>query len=112
MSEQNFDAFIRHATQAVSRRESLMMLGGAALAAAAAKPSHAEAAESGKKNRKKAKRQARKKCGRQVGQCRTIVIQRCTDSQNPQICEESALPCCEFFSKCNAGAGLQCLFAL
>jgi hypothetical protein len=98
MSEQSFDAFTRRAAQAVSRRQSLMALGGATLAAAAAKPSIAEA----KKNKnKKAKKKAKKKCKQQVPQCEAAVAQANGIPQQIQ--------CCQFLSNCNAGSFVQCI---
>lgn len=109
MTEQNFDAFTRRAAEGVSRRKSLVALGGATLAAIAAKPSIADAKQnSGKNANKKAKKKARKKCKKQVGQCNAFVMQMCARSRSPQQCQSDNLRCCESFATCNAGAALQC----
>ena len=98
MSEQHFDAFTRRAAQAVSRRSSLMALGGATLAAVVAKPAITDAKKN--KSNKKAKKKARKKCKKQVGQCETFL-----GAQFPQ-----GLQCCPFLSNCDTTQFLSCLF--
>lgn len=100
MSEQNFDAFTRQAAQSVSRRQSLMALGGATLAAVATKPTIAEAKKSGKNANQKAKKQARKKCKKQV--------QQCVDALN-QFNEGNLTFCCQELSTCDAFGFIQCL---
>lgn len=99
MSTATFDDFTRRAAGTVSRRASLMTLGGAALAAATTKPSIAEA----KKNKnKKAKKKAKKKCKQQVPQCETALAQ--VGGNGPQL-----VFCCQFLGSCNATQFIQCI---
>lgn len=100
MSTATFDDFTRRAAGTVSRRASLMTLGGAALAAAATKPSIAEAKKNkNKKAKKKAKKKANQKCQQQVPQCETALAQL----DRPQGF------CCQFLADCNASEFIQCL---
>lgn len=100
MSARAFDALTRHAADAVSRRGSLLALGGAALAAAAVeKPARA---------RQKAKKQVKKKCKRQVAPCRSFFAGVCFG--DPE-CEAALFPCCDFLAKCDSGAMFECLFS-
>jgi hypothetical protein len=99
MSTSTFDEFTRRAAGTVSRRASLMTLGGAALAAASAKPSITEAKKNKNKN-KKAKKQAKKKCKQQVPQCETALAQ----VGSPQFSF-----CCQFLGSCNATQFIQCI---
>jgi hypothetical protein len=99
MNGNAFDAFTRQAADAISRRTSLLAIGGATLTAVAA-PSIARAKK--KKN----------KCRKQKGKCEEAVRELC-ENQNCQKTEEQCLsillPCCEFFSNCNAKQGVTCL---
>lgn len=97
MNVHMFDTVTRRAAGVVSRRRSLLTLGGAALGAIAA-PAVAEAGKAGK--------QARKRCQRQRVQCRNLFVARCNGSIN---CEEAFLPCCEHFARCDAAAGIECV---
>jgi hypothetical protein len=92
----------------LSRRGSLLALGGGALAALLA-PS--EIAEAGKQA-KKAKKRAAKKCKQQKGQCRTYFSETyCSGSENPELCEALYLPCCDFLADCQPTAFLDCVRA-
>ena len=97
MNDNTFDSITRHAAVTVSRRMSLLALGGAGLTAAAA-PTMAAGGKAGKK--------ARKLCRRQREQCRAFFVERCQGSQN---CLEALLPCCELFAKCSVAAGIECV---
>lgn len=102
LSQEPFDGIARRTAAGLSRRGSLLALGGAALAAAVTGPSHTQAAKSGKKTRKK----ARKVCRRQVGQCHDFLDWACPD----QTCVDRLESCCASFAKCDANTALQCIF--
>jgi hypothetical protein len=86
---------------AISRRGSFCALGGAVLTAGFAATA-ARAGNAGKKGQKR--------CKRQRGQCRAFLETFCELKANPGTCEEGSFPCCEHFARCNAGAGITCLF--
>ena len=125
MSEQIIDSITRHAAGAVSRRASILALGGMALTAVAAVPTSAKGNKNGKnrKDRKKNNKGAvgvvtrtptgptgeqlsQARCASQGDQCRTFVTEVCED----EGCLR-ALICCDQFATCNAAAGLNCIFA-
>jgi hypothetical protein len=110
MHKHVFDQFTRNATDALTRRRSLVTLGGAVLATSIAAPPRAHAG----KNSKKAKKQAKKKCKRQVEACRNVFIDAC--ATNPDACEEGDLeevfPYCELLKDCKAGESVACFFDL
>ncbi|MBW3634042.1 MAG: hypothetical protein KY456_13545 [Chloroflexi bacterium] len=100
MTHSAFDAFTRR-TAGISRRRSLMTLGGAGLAAALGGPLGTEAKKNKNKNaKKKAKKQAKKKCQQQVPQCETALAQA-------QALD--GFYCCQFLSTCDAAGFIQCL---
>ena len=66
MNDSTFDSITRHAAVTVSRRMSLLALGGAGLTAVAA-PTMAAGGKAGKK--------ARKLCRRQREQCRAFFVE-------------------------------------
>lgn len=94
------DAATRRAASALTRREALLALGGAALAASTASPLAANGGNGGKAGKK-----AKKACKRQGEQCRQLVIATCRGDQD---CVEDQLRCCNFFAKCEAGPGFAC----
>ena len=98
----------RHATDAISRRGSLLTLLGAAVVAAVA--FDGERAQAGKQARK-ARRRSKKKCGRQVAACRTAINDRCDADPEcvPEILAE-VLACCDEFRDCRAGVAISCLY--
>jgi hypothetical protein len=107
MNDNTFASITRHAAVTVSRRMSLLALGGAGLTAVAAPtmaaptmaaPTMAAGGKAGKK--------AMKLCRRQREQCRAFFVERCQGSQN---CLEALLPCCELFAKCSVAAGIECV---
>jgi hypothetical protein len=111
MSAQIVDTITRRAAGAVSRRASLLTLGGMALAAV---PS---AAKGGKK-RKKRKRGAgggsnagqqlvQARCASQVAQCRTSFTPIC---QGDAGCL-ARLSCCDLFATCDGTGAVSCLFS-
>ena len=130
MSELIIDSITRHAADAVSRRASILALGGMALAAVSAVPASAKGKKKGKnrKDRKKAtgggevvsptpaapaptgptgEQLAQTRCAAQGAQCRAFLTAACGDSQD---CLE-ALICCDQFATCNAATGLSCIFS-
>ncbi len=90
-----FDALTRHATNATSRRASLLALGAAGLAAAFGAPLGAAASKKGKK-----------KCNTQKKQCASQVQGFCSGSMSEQLCLDALLPCC---ATCNVGNGVLCV---
>ena len=106
MNNLAFDALARNAAAAVSRRASLLTLGGAGLVAAMAHPQLAGAGKAGKK--------AKKKCKKQVGQCRDNFTQHCavccSDTEEEfDLCFATFAACCEPLAQCNAAATFACL---
>jgi ribulose kinase len=95
-----FDALTRRTATAVSRRSSLVALGGAALGTAAA-PWHASAGKAGKK--------AKKKCRKQVNKCKNAVRDYCNTLMSFEECLDELLPCCDPLRKCQAGSSTECI---
>ena len=90
---------------ALSRRASLLILGGVGLAALA----HTAPARAGKVGNT-----AKKRCNRQIGQCAESVgsfCDRIAGSVEPAVCEALFLPCCQSFQGCQARAAYDCMFA-
>ena len=101
MSEHTFDAFTRRATVAVTRRGSLLALGGAALATGLGRSTKVAAKDNkDKKKAKKAKKKFQKRCNQQKAQCQATVLAQ----DAPE-----ALVCCE---SCFSGDFLGCILAL
>jgi hypothetical protein len=96
-----FDAITRRAATGVSRRGSLLTLGGAALAATFAGPQLGEAK---KKKGQDCKKKEKQRCNNDTAACRTTVFINC---QDPAGCPE-ALLCCE---PCSASGFFACLIA-
>lgn len=105
MNDRIFDTVTRDAATAVTRRASLLSIGGAALAAAMAVPAIAEAGKSGKKN-------ADKRCKKQKSQCLAAFAEFCASLEEPQICEAFLSPCCEPLTRCNAGEAITCILLI
>lgn len=97
MTNTTFDTFTRQAATQVSRRRSLMTLGGAGLAAALGGPL---AVEAKKNSGKKAKKKAKKKCQQQVQQCESALA---------QVGAPEFAFCCQFLGTCNATQFIQCI---
>lgn len=95
----SFDLLTRQAAGLVSRRGSLRLSGGAALTGELAAPMASSAGNAGKK--------AQQRCRRQREQCRTVFAELC---EGVPICEAAYAPCCEHFSRCDAGKGIACVF--
>jgi hypothetical protein len=96
------DALARLVRISASRRVSLKALGIAGLFAALVAPRTIGAKQS-------ASKQARKKCKRQVAQCRAAFEAFCEKSTS---CFEAFAPCCEHLSTCNVTAYLTCFHAV
>jgi hypothetical protein len=109
VTEQAFDTFSRRAA-GISRRGSLMTLGGAGLAAMAG-PASAEAGKSDKKANRKARKKGKKKCKKQDGQCIGVWEGLCAAEADPELCQDTFLPCCAFLASCQATAYFACVFA-
>lgn len=106
MNETTFDAVSRRAGTVVSRRGSLLTLGGAALVAVMATPGSTLAGKKNrKKNRKKAKKQAFKLCKKQVGECQTFMNAAC----NGAGCGEVVAVCCPLLGTCQNEAFFTCI---
>lgn len=100
LSERAFDTFARRAADAVSRRNSILALGGAALAAAVmTEPTS---------SRRKAKKQVKKKCKRQVAPCRAFFAGLCLGDLD---CQDALFPCCDHLAQCDSGAMFECMFS-
>jgi hypothetical protein len=116
VSEEIIDTVSRHAAGAVSRRVSLLALGGMALAAMTAVPAAAKGGKKGKKGKKRKGGNedngnaigplAQARCAGQVDQCRAIFTDLCQDAQ----CL-SRITCCNPFATCDADGALACIFA-
>ncbi len=103
MTSHAFDALHR----TLPDRRTLLTLGGAGLAAVL---SGAFDATAKPKSGKRAKKKAKAKCKAQVGQCTLATTLICNDGNDPQVCKEKFLPCCDHLATCSAGAFLQCIF--
>jgi hypothetical protein len=111
MSEPTFDAFTRRAAAAVSRRGSLLGLGGSALAFALVGPDITQAKQGGRKN---------DTCKKQVSRCKTGLSDlRDTIFPNKARsgvqadgvvldCFTAFERCCEILSDCNVSQALAC----
>ena len=106
MHDQRFDTLTRQAAGAVSRRGSLLTMGGAAVVAAVTAPSFVQASNDGKKAGKKAK----KKCKKQIDECRNTLLDRCLGNPECEDEMELVLPCCSLLANCKAGEALDCFF--
>jgi hypothetical protein len=99
MSEHAFDTFSREAAAVLSRRKSLLTLGGAALAAGLAGSVGVEAKQNPVK---KAKQKNKKKCNRASQEC--FAIAQAIAGAQPE-----AVACCE---NCFAADFLTCILAV
>jgi hypothetical protein len=103
MSMSAFDAFTREAAAGVSRRGSLLTLGGAALAAGV---TNAGVSEAKKKKGKVCKKKEKQRCNNDAAACKTTLQPLC-DPGDPAACLQ-AQACCE---ECSADGILTCLLA-
>jgi hypothetical protein len=102
MNRRIVDVLTRGSTGAVSRRASLLTMGGATLSAAMAASMGAAAGRSGKRGKNR--------CKPQKGKCLAYFAGYCLQQGEPSLCEDKHFPCCEYFARCNAAAGFACLF--
>lgn len=100
MNDRNFDAATRAAV-AISRRTSLLSIGGVVLAAATTVPALAKPGKSGKS--------ARKQCKKLKSQCHAAIAAYCAVLEAPQICEALLGACCDTLAQCDAGLTVTCL---
>jgi hypothetical protein len=101
MDGSRFDAWTRQTAKPLSRRRSLLTLGGAGLTSAIAGNSVAKAGKRGK--------QCKKKCQQQESQCEDVVRAFCNEvDPGGNGCTMTVLPCCTPLSSCNAAASTQC----
>jgi hypothetical protein len=121
MSEHGFETFTRDGVDAVSRRSSMVGLGGAALAAVMmsmrAPGIEAKGGNNGKKRLKKKlkkeRRQFRQTCEAQPGQCQAALQATCPLLGGEAVanCLAFFTPCCAQFTDCNVNAGITCMVA-
>lgn len=104
MNNHHFDTVARDAAAAVSRRTSLLTIGGAALAAVMARPASAKGGKS--------RNTSLKRCKKQTGQCLAAVAEYCAPLELPQVCEAFLGPCCETLAQCDAGRTVACLLSI
>ncbi len=110
-----FDEVLRRAAKTIDRRGSLKILGGGLAGSSATLGMRADVANAGKNGK------GNQKCRRQRGQCLDFVQRRCEVSElsnraagvgpaqgNPE-CVADFNPCCDYFGKCQAKQGLECL---
>jgi hypothetical protein len=111
MNDSAFDEIARSTTEHVSRRASLMTLGGAGLAALLAAPFATGAKKKNNNNNKKRKKKTRRKidaavaaaCGAQIGQCQTFLTAMRSNAQQ--------VACCQLLTDCNFTAFGACINA-
>ena len=99
MSMHPSDVVAKRTASSLSRRTSLVALGGAAVTTAL-RPSSTRAG--------KVSRKVKRTCKRQIGQCQSSVASFCAEA--PEGCEEAIAPCCASFKGCKAGAVYACIF--
>ena len=104
MNNHHFDTVARDTAAAVSRRTSLLAIGGAALTAAMAQPASAKRGNS--------RNTSQKRCKTQTGQCLAAVAEYCAPLELPQVCEAFLGPCCEKLAQCDAGRTVSCLLSI
>lgn len=100
VSTSAFDTFAREAASGVSRRGSLLTIGGAALAAGVT-----NAGVSVAKKKKTCKKKQNQRCNNDAAGCRAQVPAACNN--NPECVAEASL-CCD---TCSANGFLTCLIA-
>jgi hypothetical protein len=103
MHSKAFETLTRGMMQGISRRSSLLSLGGAALAATMAAPVVGEAKKK-KKSGNKGKDKEKKRCSKDAAACKNTVQPLC-DPADPAACL-IIQNCCE---ECSANGFLECL---
>jgi hypothetical protein len=94
-----FDAVSRRAAESISRRRSLLTLGGAALGATLATPSASEA-----KKRLSCKEKEQRRCKRDADACKAYIDEFCAPNPAPEC--TIVKPCCE---NCSAAGFFDCV---
>ena len=104
MNHQRVLEIARRDLSSISRRMSLIGLGGVALAAIAG-PAPVRAG--------KAKKKVKKTCRRQIDQCESAVQAFCdgptVEEDEREACHAVFPPCCALFEGCDAAAAYACL---
>jgi hypothetical protein len=103
MAARAIDTVMRDVAAGVSRRTSLLTLGGAALAAAVAKPDVSEAKK--KKSGDKCKKKEKQRCSNDAATCRLLLPGGC---QGDPDCIALLTPCCD---SCSSSKFLSCFLA-
>ncbi len=88
----------------LSRRTSLIGLGGLAAIATIARQSPTRAGKVGKR--------VKKTCRKQIDKCQSSVSSFCAQPNLTvprEACEAAILPCCSSFRNCNAGEAYDCI---
>lgn len=102
MNMHAFDAVSRCAAEGISRRRSLLTLGGAAVAATIARPSASDAKKKGNKCKKK----EQQRCKNDAAACKTTVLALCDPPGTPECIVLQN--CCD---SCSASGFITCLAA-
>ena len=110
MNAQHFDSFTRQATEAISRRRSLMVLGSAGAAVAALASPAITTARKGRKRRKRKKKTGNRQCQQQTAQCEAVFEEGCVEAECEPEQLDALLECCELLETCEIAAYLDCLF--
>lgn len=103
MNDRIVDTVSRDAAAAVTRRASLLSIGGAAVAAALGGPALAKPGASDKR--------ARKRCLNQTSQCRAAIAEYCPSLEAPGVCAGFLSPCCDSLAQCNAAQSTACFLS-
>lgn len=88
----------------LSRRTSLVELGGLAAIVTVVRQSPTQAGKVGKR--------VKKTCKKQIGKCQSSVSGFCAQPNLTvprEACEAAILPCCSSFRNCNAGEAYDCI---
>lgn len=104
MNSRAFETLTRLTAEGISRRSSLLTLGGAALAATMATPDVGQAKNKKKKNGDKCKDKEKNRCNNDAEACKDTVQPLC-DPADPATCL-ILQNCCE---ECSANGFLECL---
>lgn len=111
MTTQRAHPIVQH-TEAVSRRTSLLTLGGAALTTLASRSPEAEA-KTRSKAKKKARKKAEKRCRQQGPPCLEFATRLCAAFHPPgsgrDACLNRANACCASIEACDGGEYFACL---
>jgi hypothetical protein len=96
---------IAQTRRAAPVRRSPSNLAGGALIPAAPGPAMVSAWKVGKN------KSAKKRCRKQQAQCVAAVSAYCSPQTDPLRCEDTYLPCCERFTRCNVEPAIACIYA-